>query len=111
MKWILAIIISFFMLPNTIIGQSFSKEEQKVIEGVESYWADFNSKDKKRWQNVFHDSYKGWSVENEYINTKKDNINGMTILGEKMNLFFGILHQSELYCMMILQLSITTTQP
>ena len=46
MKWILAIIISLFMLPNTIIGQSFSKEEQKVIEGVESYWADFNGKDK-----------------------------------------------------------------
>ena len=74
MKWILAILISLFMLPNIMIGQSFSKAEQEVIEGVESYWADFNSKDKKRWQNVFHDSYKGWDVGSEYINTKKDNI-------------------------------------
>ena len=74
MKPIVTILISLFMLPNIMIGQSFSKAEQEVIEGVESYWADFNSKDKKRWQNVFHDSYKGWSVENEYINTKKDNI-------------------------------------
>ena len=74
MKPIVTILISLFMLPNIMIGQSFSKAEQEVIEGVESYWADFNGKDKNKYQNVFHDSYKGWDVGSEYINTKKDNI-------------------------------------
>ena len=46
MKPIVTILISLFMLPNIIIGQSFSKAEQIVIEGVESYWSDFAGKDK-----------------------------------------------------------------
>ena len=74
MKPIVTILISLFMLPNIMIGQSFSKAEQKVIEGVESYWSDFAGKDKNKWLDDFHDSYKGWDVGNEYINTKKDNI-------------------------------------
>lgn len=74
MKPIVTLLISLFFLPNFMIGQSFSKAEQKVIDAVESYWSDFAGKDKNKWQNVFHDSYKGWEVENEYINTKKDNI-------------------------------------
>ena len=72
MKWILTVIISFFMLPNTMIGQSFSKEEQKVIEGVESYWADFNGKDKNKYQNVFHDSYKAVSYTHLTLPTNRE---------------------------------------
>jgi len=34
MKPIVTILISLFMLPNIMIGQSFSKAEQEVIEGV-----------------------------------------------------------------------------
>ena len=74
MKPIVTILISLFMLPNIMIGQSFSKAEQKVIEGVESYWSDFAGKDKNKWLDDFHDSYKGWSVGSEFLNTKKDNI-------------------------------------
>ena len=74
MKPIVTILISLFMLPNIMIGQSFSKAEQKVIEGVESYWLDFAGKDKNKWLDDFHDSYKGWDVGSEFLNTKKDNI-------------------------------------
>ena len=74
MKPIVTILISLFMLPNIIIGQSFSKAEQIVIEGVESYWSDFSGKDKNKWLDDFHDSYKGWDVGSEFLNTKKDNI-------------------------------------
>ena len=74
MKPIVTILISLFMLPNIMIGQSFSKAEQKVIEGVESYWSDFAGKDKNKWLDDFHDSYKGWDVGSELLNTKKDNI-------------------------------------
>ena len=74
MKPIVTILISLFMLPNIMIGQSFSKAEQKVIEGVESYWSDFAGKDKNKWLDDFHDSYKGWSVGSEFLNTKKDNV-------------------------------------
>ena len=74
MKPIVTILISLFMLPNIIIGQSFSKDEQIVIEGVESYWSDFSGKDKNKWLDDFHDSYKGWDVGSEFLNTKKDNI-------------------------------------
>ena len=74
MKPIVTILISLFMLPNIMIGQSFSKAEQKVIEGVESYWSDFAGKDKNKWLDDFHDSYKGWSVGSEFLNTKEDNI-------------------------------------
>ena len=74
MKPIVTILISLFMLPNIMIGQSFSKAEQKVIEGVESYWSDFAGKDKNKWLDDFHDSYKGWYVGSELLNTKKDNI-------------------------------------
>ena len=74
MKSIVTILISLFLLPNIMIGQSFSKAEQKVIEGVESYWSDFAGKDKNKWLDDFHDSYKGWSVGSEFLNTKKDNI-------------------------------------
>ena len=74
MKPIVTILISLFMLPNIIIVQSFSKAEQIVIEGVESYWSDFSGKDKNKWLDDFHDSYKGWDVGSEFLNTKKDNI-------------------------------------
>ena len=74
MKPIVTILISLFMLPNIIIGQTFSKAEQIVIEGVESYWSDFSGKDKNKWLDDFHDSYKGWDVGSEFLNTKKDNI-------------------------------------
>ena len=74
MKPIVTILISLFMLPNIMIGQSFSKAEQIVIEGVESYWSDFSGKDKNKWLDDFHDSYKGWDVGSEFLNTKKDNI-------------------------------------
>ena len=74
MKPIVTILISLFMLPNIIIGQSFSKAEQIVIEGVESYWSDFSGKDKNKWLDDFHDSYKGWDVGSEFLNTKKENI-------------------------------------
>ena len=74
MKPIVTILISLFMLPNIIIGQSFSKAEQIVIEGVESYWSDFSGKDKNKWLDDFHDSYKGWDVGSKFLNSKKDNI-------------------------------------
>ena len=74
MKSIVTILISLFLLPNIMIGQSFSKAEQKVIEGVESYWSDFAGKDKNKWLDDFHDSYKGWDVGSEFLNTKKDNV-------------------------------------
>ena len=74
MKPIVTLLISLFFLPNFMIGQSFSKAEQKVIDAVEDYWSDFAGKDKDKWLDTFHGSYKGWDVGSEVINTKEDNV-------------------------------------
>jgi len=40
------LVIAIIFFAGLLNAQSFSKAEQKVIEGVESYWSDFAGKDK-----------------------------------------------------------------
>ena len=88
-KSILVVAIIFFA--GLLNAQSFSKAEQKVIDAVKSYWSDSVGKDKNAWIDAFHDSYKGWDVDNKVVSTKENNIKWINYnWGKSTSLFWDI---------------------
>tara|TARA_B100000809_G_scaffold77091_1_gene74872 strand:+ start:369 stop:836 length:468 start_codon:yes stop_codon:yes gene_type:complete len=88
-KSLLVVAIIFFA--GLLNAQSFSKSEQKVIDAVKSYWSDSVGKDKNAWIDAFHDSYKGWDVDNKVVSTKENNIKWINYSwGKSTTLFWDI---------------------
>ena len=88
-KSLLVVAIIFFA--GLLNAQSFSKSEQKVIDAVKSYWSDSVGKDKNAWIDAFHDSYKGWDVDNKVVSTKENNMKWINYSwGKSTTLFWDI---------------------
>ena len=85
------LVIAIIFFAGLLNAQSFSKSEQKVIDAVKSYWSDSVGKDKNAWIDAFHDSYKGWDVDNKVVSTKENNIKWINYnWGKSTSLFWDI---------------------